>query len=163
MATLSELCESGVLDTIDQLEPDELPWRTLYGTTDFIAWLDQVLPRLSHNPLYGDLTPLEQVVALFHEYIIGDDFFSDRRFKKLSCTPEYYVWEFKTADIRIFGWVPRKDCFICCFGELKDNTVIYQSVGSYLAKTVFVRNNIALDEPKFVAGRSYVDVISNKN
>lgn len=162
MATLAELCDSGVLDTIDPLEPDELPWRTLYGTTDFLGWLDQGLPILDHNPLYAELTPIEQVFALFAEYVSGDDFFSDRRFKKLSWTPDRYVWEFKTEEVRIFGWAPQRDSFICCFGDSKDQIELANSYGRYIAQTVYVRDQIALNEPKCVTGGSYEDVISNK-
>lgn len=162
MATLAELCDSGILDTIDPLEPDELPWRTLYGTMEFLTWLDQVLPNLEHNPMYASLTPLEQVFALFAEYVSGDDFFSDRRFKKLNWKPDRYVWELKTDDVRIFGWAPKKDAFICCFGDAKDRIVIEDSYGRYIAQTVYVRDHIELNEPKCLTGGSYKDVISNK-
>tara|TARA_R110002110_G_scaffold137735_1_gene323067 strand:+ start:3809 stop:4300 length:492 start_codon:yes stop_codon:yes gene_type:complete len=162
MATLTELCDSGVIDTIDPLEPGELPWRTLYGTIDFLGWLDEGLPNLDHNPLYAELIPSEQVFALFAEYVSGDDFFSDRRFKKLHWRPDRYVWEFKTEEVRIFGWSPHKNAFVCCFGDSKDNIVRDDSYGRYIALTVYVRNNIDLNEPKCVTGRSYADVISNK-
>lgn len=162
MATLPELCEFGVLDTIDPLEPDELPWRTLYGTGDFIRWLETGLPSLYHNPLFAELSPVEQVFALFAEYAAGEDFVDDRRFKKLSCTPERYVWELKTEEVRIFGWVPSRDKFICCFGDSKDQIQLWNSYGSYIAKTVYVRNNLDLDDPKHVMGLGYPDVISNK-
>jgi hypothetical protein len=163
MTTLSELCDSGVLDTIDPLEPDELPWRTLYGTKDFIHWLDEGLPALEGNPLFAELTPVEQVFALFAEYVSGEDFFTDRRFKKLSSTPDRYVWEFKTEEVRIFGWVPHRDAFVCCYGESADKIKLEDSYGRYIAQTVFVREKLELDEPKFVKGRAYEDVISNKD
>jgi len=162
MATLTELCDSGVLDIINPLEPDELPWRRVYGTTEFLGWLDQVLPTLGHNALYAELTPLEQVFAFFAEYASGDDFFSDRRFKKLNWTPDRYVWELKTEEVRIFGWAPQKDAFICCYGDAADRIKVENSYGRYMAQTVYVRDNIALDEPKCVIGGVYSDVISNK-
>lgn len=162
MATLVELCESGVLDTIDPLEPDELPWRILYATTDFLHWAATVLPVLPHNPLYDKLTPIEQVFAVFAEYVSGDDFLTDRRFKKLSWTPEHHVWQIKTEEVRIFGWVPKKNVFICCFGDSADRIKTEDSYGRYIAQTVYTRNNLQLDEPRFVESKSYEDVISNK-
>lgn len=161
MATLIELCDSGALEVIDPLEAGELPWRNLYATMEFIEWLDGELPEVEHNALYSNLTPIEQVFAVFYEYVTGENFSSDRRFKKLHCTPNQHVWEFKTDEIRVFGWVPRKDAFICCFGDSKDNIEVNNSYGRYIAKTTNVRNTMDLDEPKLLESRSYLDVISN--
>jgi len=104
MTTLEELIENGELTNIDgNLEPGELPYRLLYGVPSFIEWLIQILPNLQTDPIYSEITPIEQVDAIFHSYILGDDIQSDRKFKKLSCTPNHHVWEFKTIDIRMFG------------------------------------------------------------
>ena len=161
MATLIQLCESGALDKIDPLEADELPWRELYGTADFVGWLSDALPALGHNDLYSNLSPQEQVFAAFSEYVLGEEFLDDRRFKKLSVTPEQFVWEIKTEEVRIFGWVPRVDAFICCFGDSKDQIVLEDSYGRYIAQTVYVRNQLDLDEPKLIASGELADVISN--
>lgn len=163
MATLEQLCNDGIIVAIDPLEPDELGWRRLYATPDFITWLDQSLPVLHHNPLYTDLTPLEQVFATFSEYVAGENFASDRRFKKLSWTPDQSVWEFKTDEVRIFGWIPCKDSFICCYGDSKDTVVTLNLVGRYIAQTSRVRQLLDLDEPKYVNGHGYNDVISAKD
>jgi hypothetical protein len=163
MATLLELCEQGVLDTIDPLEADEVPWRTLYGTAEFLAWLEHGLPSLNHNELYSDLSPEEQVFAAFAEYVSGEELLDDRRFKKLSCRPEHYVWELKTDEVRIFGWVPHRDAFICCFGDSKDRIVTFDSYGTYIARTVNVRNKLNLDEPKLLASGALKDVVSPKD
>ena len=163
MATLIDLQNSGALDSIDPLEPGELPWRTLYGTMDFLAWLDNCLPVLGHNNLYSDLSPLEQVFAVFAEYVSGQHFSNDRRFKKLSRLPEEFIWEIKTDEVRVFGWVPKKDVFICCYGDSKDRIEVQLSYGRYIAQTIYVRNLMDLDEPKCLTSGSYKDVISTKN
>ena len=163
MATLIELCESGALDRIDPLEPEEHPWRTLYGTIDFLRWLETGLPALAHNDLYSSLSPQEQIFALFAEYVAGDYFSTDRRFKKLSCTPNHHVWEFKTDEVRVFGWVPQKDAFICCYGDSKDQILIQDSYGRYIAQTAYARDQMLLDEPKCLTSEEYRDVISNKD
>jgi hypothetical protein len=161
MATLIELSKSPALEVIDPLEAGELSWRSLYATMGFIEWLDGSLPGVVHNTLYSDLTPTEQVFAVFYEYVIGDNFSSDRRFKKLNYTPSQHVWEFKTDEIRVFGWIPRKDAFVCCYGDSKDNIEVNNSYGRYIAQTAYVRNTIDLDEPKSLESRNYLDVISN--
>ncbi len=161
MATLIELCESGALEVIDPLEANELPWRNLYATMEFIEWLDGELPEIEHNTLYSDLTPTEQVFAVFYEYVAGENFSSDRRFKKLQYTPDHHVWEFKTDEVRVFGWIPCKDAFVCCFGDSKDKIEVNRSYGRYIAKTAYVRNMMDLNEPKCLEDRSYADVISD--
>lgn len=160
MATLIELCESGQLEKIDPLEEYEQPWRSLYATSDFIEWLDGDLPEIEHEELHADLSPLEQVFAVFHEYVSGQAFSSDRRFKKLSFSPEQFVWEIKTDSVRIFGWVPQKDAFICCFGASADKVKLLNLYGRYIAKTSYVRSQLELDEPKCCQSGDYEDVLS---
>lgn len=163
MATLIVLCESGLLETIDPLEEDELGWRTLYATPKFISWLDHVLPELGHNVLYSDLSPIEQVFAAFAEYCSGENMLDDKRFKKLRCSPEHFVWEIKTEEVRIFGWIPRKDAFVCCFGESKDQIMLLDSYGRYLAQTVYFRTQLDLDSPKCLEEGEIENVISTKS
>jgi hypothetical protein len=164
MATIASLCDEGHLVAIDPgLEPDELPKRRLFGTPEFVRWLDETLPGLLGDSIGADLSPFDQVYALFFEYVIGNAFSTDRRFKKLNGTPDHYVWEFKTDDVRVFGWVPQKDTFICCFGDSKVAIETFQKYGRYIAQTKFVRDNISLDAPKFIESVRYVDVISDED
>ena len=162
MATVLELCESLRLREISpELEPQELVHRCLYGTPDFVTWLENELPGYASDPVNIDMSPLEQVAVVFHAYVVGLPFSTDRRFKKLSWTPQHHIWEIKTDDIRIFGWIPRRDAFICCFGDLKSEIEIFRKYGLYIARTKYVRENMNLDEPKCVEGKDYNDVISN--
>jgi hypothetical protein len=161
MATLPKLCEEGGLVALDPgLGPDELPTRRLYGTPAFVEWLDNILPVISADSAEADLSAMEQVAALFHEYLIGAKFSDDRRFKKLNSTPSHHVWEFKTDDVRIFGWIPEKDVFVCCFGDSKDAIETFRKYGRYIAQTKYVRDHLDLDEPKHLEGKDYADVIS---
>lgn len=159
MATLIELCGSDKLRRIDVLEEDEQDMRILYATPPFIDWMDNKLPEMPLEEIYSDMTPEEQLFAAFAEYASGDDFSSDRRFKKLKYNPDYHVWEIKTDALRVFGWIPCKAVFICCFGE--DATHIKRSnlYLSYILQTQFVRNNLDLDPPKFLTSGDYADVL----
>lgn len=164
MATVIELCEDGALERIDvPLDANEQTWRRIYGTPEFIRWLEEKLPLLETTVIGGDTEPLEQVDAVFHEYIVGDRMVQDVRFKSLSWTPDYSIWEFKTADIRVFGWVPEKDVFICTFGDMKDDIELYNRYGRYIVQTKYVRDNLDLDEPKFIGSKDYSDVLSDAN
>lgn len=162
MATVIELCEDGALVRIDvPLDANEQPWRRIYGTPEFIGWLEEQLPLFQTTVIGGDIEPLEQVDAAFHEYVVGDRMVRDVRFKFLSWTPDYSIWEFKTADIRVFGWVPEKDVFICTFGDMKDDIELYKRYGRYIVQTKYVRDNLDLNDPKFIESKEYSDVLSD--
>lgn len=170
MATLLELCEKGDLVRIEPpLEAYELPVRCLYGTPEFIEWLENQLPDIQTDTLIdGDMTPFEQVAVLFVDYVSGEKFTEDRRFKRLTYTPDPYVWEFRTDHIRIFGWVPMRDAFICCCGESRDWLATlkrpgYNPYAKYMLQTQYIRETIALSEPKAVVSREFKDVISDEN
>ncbi len=164
MATLRMLEDSGVIVRIDPgLEPNELINRCLYGTTDFMQWLENELPNIEYNPMYADLTPMEQVAAMFSEYVTGMNFSTDRRFKKLNRTPSFNVWELKTEDVRIFGWVPQKDHFICACADSAPKIKQHDLYEGYMGQTKRVMDGMDLDEPKYLEGMEYSDVISNEN
>lgn len=165
MATIDVLISNEMLVNIEiELEHDALPCRRLLATPQFIQWLDEVLPNLQTAIIGGDLQPLEQVDFIFHEYISGEDINHDRRFKRLYSRPDdRHIWELKTQDLRIFGWVPQKDVFICCYGEMKDTLELMKAYPRFIALTVFVRNHIDLDEPNCIASREYTDVVSIKD
>jgi hypothetical protein len=161
MATLAEL-NGGPIVAIDVLPEDELPWRHIYGTQEFLQWMQDVLPFLVTTTVGSQLSPHEQVFASFDEFASGEPFNDDRRFKSLNRTPDLSVWEFKTDDVRIFGWIPCRDCFVATFGDLKDKIETMQLYGTYMAKTHFVRENLDLDAPKYLESKDYRDVISNR-
>lgn len=164
MATLDSLETSGNLVRIQvPLELHLQPWRSIYGTPDFIVWLDQQLPNIASTILGYEIEPIEQVDAVFHEYISGARMNFDRRFKKLSWTPDIFVWELKTPDIRIFGWVPKRDHLICTFGDSKDEIELRNKYGRYIAQTSYVRQQLDLDSPKCIESKEYDDVLSDAN
>jgi hypothetical protein len=161
MATLGSLEKSGDLVRIEDPEPGTQPWRCLYGTREFIKWLDEELNSFKTTVVGGEIEPIEQVDAVFSEFIAGENFDSERRFKKLSRRPDLFVWEFKTQDIRIFGWFPVKDHFICTYGDMKDEIELKNKYGRYMAQTEYFRQNLDLDEPKYIESGNYKDVLSD--
>ena len=162
MATLSTIVDNGDLIRIEiELDGDDQLWRLLYATPDFIEWLDQVLPRLKTNILGLDFSPMEQVDSIFESFACGRSLNSDRRFKKLRRTPDGFVWELKTPDIRIFGWFLAKDQFVCTFGVEKDHLELTNGYGRYIAQTMFIREQVDLDPPKHIEGSEYNDVLSD--
>lgn len=164
MSTLKELIENGELQEIEvNLAFDEQKWRRLYGTNEFIKWVTDELVNLK-SPLIGqDITPLEQVDAVFRDFIVGKDMQPNKVFKKLRFSPEVYVWEIRTWDIRIFGWFPLKDHFICVYGDRKEDIVTFNKYDRYIAQTKYFREQLMLNEPKFVESKKIKDVLSIAN
>lgn len=163
MATLGELSkgDSGPIRRIE-LELDEgLPHRFLYGTPGFIGWLENVLPDMKTGLMLADISPFEQVYERFRQYVVGENLDGDRRFAPLICDPETFVWELKTIDVRIFGWVPKMDHFICCFGGHADFIKQHKLYGGFIGQVDHVRSGMNLDTPKSVEFRNYENVLSD--
>ena len=162
MATLGALADAGALVRIEvDLDDEKQTWRCLYGTPEFVAWLQGVLPNLETGVMDAELSPSEQVFALFADFIEGQHFEEDRRFRRLRRTPDLSVWELKTIDVRIFGWFAAMDMFVCAFGDHKERILKLDSVGAYMAKTDYVRAKLDLDEPKFIHFEEYANVLSD--
>jgi hypothetical protein len=154
MATLDTLLSSGELVRILVPTPGELRKRWIYGFPDFQTWLVSALPKLEPGRLKAADPPSEQVDNALYRWIIGKDIVYTRHLNDLMPMVDE-VWEMKTADIRIFGWMylPRK--FIAVFGDYADFYKGKNRSKSYekaRERVIRERNGLDLDEPKFVKG-----------
>ena len=164
MATLEQLVEQGVLRKHEaDLEAWEMPERHLYLSDAF---------RLAASFLYiapkkrgRNVSPGDQVEQLFYDYVVGNPMTYSVHFRKLEPLTQH-LWEFKTQDVRVFGWFARQRHFVATFGELKDNlsrekqkvstNVLYKP---YIDHAKLTRDNLQLDAPKMITGLSYADVL----
>jgi hypothetical protein len=71
------------------------------------------------------------------------------------------VWELKTADVRLFGWFHQFDCFVGVVIDLKYRVQEYKLYSGYMGEVIRFRDNLDLDEPKFIPGGEPVNVVSN--
>ncbi len=136
------------------LDRNELEERLLYGLQDFTKWLEEDLPKLSPGRLKAAETPKEQIDYRLYQWIVGKDITYTRMFNDLTPMQDE-VWELKTADIRIFGWMYRPLIFIAVFGDYADLYKGPHAKKSYpdsRNKVVRARNALDLDEPKFARG-----------
>jgi hypothetical protein len=162
MATITSLSQSGVLTLIDAgLDADQQPWRLLYGTEDFIRWLDTQLVTLTSSLIGNMISPIEQVDALFADFVSGEPLVISRQFRQLRPSDQA-VWELKTDDIRIFGWFPLKDCFIAVYGAPADNVKDAGLYGTFRNLVAKRRDQLDLD-CGYIMGGNINDVISNKD
>jgi hypothetical protein len=160
MATLFELCDNGVLIRLDAgLGDGEFDERRIYLIPKVRDWIERDLPTLQ-STYQLELTPAEQLYALFYQFCVGKPLAGGGRYKKLN-PRDRHVWELKTGDLRIFGWFPQMDVFIVC--AIHDATRVkeIQLYAGFREEVVRVRNTMPLDEPKCIEGDEYDDVLSN--
>ncbi|MDP3161036.1 MAG: hypothetical protein Q8N31_13530 [Reyranella sp.] len=151
MATIGDLENAGKLIGHDaDLESHEFPTRWIHLAPQALAWLTTVLPSESADG-GRKISPYEQVEQIFYEYVIGRPMAYARDRKKLNPVG-YHVWEFKTPDARLFGWLPKRRHFIVVCGQMKRHLTNNKDYAPYVEKVVHFRSTLDLDEPKFLTG-----------
>lgn len=163
MATIAKLAEENRLFQIEpDLDPGVMPHRYMYAIPEFRGFLDDV--HQLESLWKQEQTPREQLDDLLVEFLGTEPFTIGRRFAPIYPARGKIwpgVWELKTPDLRIFGWFPRQNTFIAVKGshaqKLKDFPALY---GVCRDEVVRVRNELPLDEPKYIAGEEYSDVVS---
>jgi hypothetical protein len=151
MATIHELRTAGKLFPYEtELDVREFRERWIDFTPSGVSWLENVLPG-EVSDAGRKLSPLEQVEQIFHDYIIGRVMQYEVDRKRLVPDRDF-VWEFKTPDVRVFGWLPRKRHFIVVDGGMRRDLKPYAKYAPYIQKVVSVRDGLDLDAPKYLEG-----------
>jgi hypothetical protein len=154
MATLDILLGRQALVRILVPVGREPKLRWIYSFPRFQDWLANELPSLTPGRLQAADPPDEQVDSFLYRWITGKDIIYSRQFQDLMPMTDE-VWEIKTADTRIFGWMHQPRKFIAVFGDYADLYKGRNRTRSYedaKRKVIRDRNNLDLDEPKFVSG-----------
>ena len=73
------------------------------------------------------------------------------------------IWELKTSDLRIFGWFHAKDCFIGYRAEHADFVKKHNLYYGLASEAARFRDQLDLDEPKFIPGDDPNVILSNYN
>jgi hypothetical protein len=154
MATLDTLLNRQELVRILVPTDGEPRLRKIYGFPVFQNWLANELPRLVQGRLRAADPPQEQVDDILYRWITGKRLLYTRQFQDL--TPQSdEVWEMKTADIRIFGWMYRPRTFIAVFGDYADlykGRTPRRSYEDAKRKVKSARDALDIDPPKFTGG-----------
>lgn len=165
MATIPSLLLSGAIFKLEaELDEDEQELRIIYTSPSLKVWIENELPNL--QSFFGTETdPLEEFVALHGVYASGLPLIFERDFKAFQRRPLTPmgdgVWYLKTRDLRIFGWFIAKDCFVGVVADTFERVKKYNLYQGYRGEVTRFRNELQLDEPKFVPGENPDDVISN--
>lgn len=99
-------------------------------------------------------TPAEQLINRLIQWITGEPMVHDRMFKDMEPQRDG-VWELKTADLRIFGWMYKPKKFIAVCGGYTDDYKEPTKIKNYAddkRAVMTARNALPLDGEKFVMG-----------
>ncbi len=151
---------AGLIKLDPMLEAQEQEWRTIY-----------ILPRLA--PSVADLptwqshwkveqSPGQQMDSLLEVFCSGETLAFGPQIKPLVHLSDG-VWELKTPDLRLFGWFPHKDCFICGALDTAFNVKSYNLYRGYAGEVARYRTQLDLNDPKFIPGDDPNDVVTNWN
>jgi hypothetical protein len=154
MATLDTLLGSHALVRILLPTNGEPRRRWIYGFPEFQTWLHVDLPNLEPGRLQSPDPPKEQVDNILYRWITGRDIIYSRQFKDLMPQRDE-VWEIKTADIRIFGWIYQPLKFVAVFGDYADLYKGRNARRNYddaVQRVKNKRDGLDLDPPKFATG-----------
>jgi hypothetical protein len=160
MATVIELDRRGDLFKLDVLEQGVQEFREFYVSPLLHGWITGTLPGMA-SVCGVQLSPQEQVFSFVELFCAGERLAYGHQFKPLTHITDG-IWEFKTTDIRVFGWFKQKDCFI---GAVADDATRIKNHNLYVGyanvTTKQFRDRLDLDGPKFVSGDDPHAVVSN--
>jgi hypothetical protein len=128
--------------------------RELYAFPECLDWMRRKVPTMVTGRVASAFTPAEQLMLRLTQWIVGDEIVHNRMFKDME-PQSHGVWELKTADLRIFGWIYRPRKFIAVRGGYTDDykeptkTKYY---GDDKRAVLAARNALPLDGGKFVLG-----------
>lgn len=160
MPTILDLVVSGDLIKVDpDLDEDELELRALYLVRGGDVQCDALLAGMV-SQWDIETSPSEQFDELIYHFATGGALECPRQFHVLGHRRDG-VWELKTADLRLFGFFPAKDVFICTDVADANRVKAAGQYSSYCEQSWFKRDRLDLDEPKFISGTDPRDVVSN--
>lgn len=156
MATLSTLSGTGgpLTYLTVSLGIGQQTQRSIYGLPEFMERLTNDLPTWECGRLKAAQTPQEQMDRILDTWISGREVRYGRMFKDLMPATDE-VWEFKTADLRVFGWIYRPCIFIAAllgYADLYKPPSASKSYVDARNSVVAMRNGLDLDEPKYAKG-----------
>ena len=128
--------------------------RKIYAYPECLEWMKTKVPGMATGRVQSDLTPAEQLIRRLMQWIVGDELVYSRMFKDMEHQSDG-VWELKTDDLRIFGWIYRPKQFIAVCGGYADDYKEPTKTKNYaddIRTVIQARNALPLDGVKFVTG-----------
>ena len=152
MATLEQLVALGKLKKHEpDLEANEQPVRFVYLSPDAAAWAEGPLQTANH--IGRNLSPYEQAELVLYNFVKGRPLAYGSGYHPLDPLPKW-IWELKTADVRLIGWFARRATFVVACGAFKRNLLKRAHYTPHIEHAVSFRHGLDLDPPKAVTGVS---------
>jgi hypothetical protein len=155
MATFAKLLEERRIIRITvPLPRGKFPERKLYAYPECLEWARTNIPQMVTGRVASDFSPKEQITLRLQQWIAGDPMEYGRMFHDMDPNTDG-VWEMKTADLRLFGWMYRPREFIAVGGGYADDYKEPTKTKDYADDrrvVIAARNALPLDGQKFVTG-----------
>lgn len=160
MATILELVARGDLVKLDpQLDPDEQEFRLVY----FVRRVSMGLPaQLEQMQSLKNIeqSSAEQLDEILYNFTSGKPLGYPRDFHEMYHRGEGF-WELRTADVRVFGFFPQKDWFVCTDVADKNRLMQFRLTNQYVAQGKRRRAELDLDHPGWIESVEPRDVVSD--
>lgn len=155
MATFDKLLEAkALIRVMFPLPRGQFHERKMYAYPDCLTWMRTEVPRMATGRINSALTPKEQLIERLRQWMSGDPMRYGPWFHDMD-PRSHGVWEIKTHDLRIFGWMYRPKSFIAVRGgyadDYKEPTKI-KTYGDDRDEVVKARDVLPLDGKKYAEG-----------
>jgi hypothetical protein len=128
--------------------------RKFYAYPECLEWMRNEVPQMVTGRIKSDFTPYEQLMERLRQWMAGDPMAYGPMFHDMEPATDE-VWELKTADLRIFGWMYQPREFIAVRGGFADDYKEPTKTKNYAderREVIRARDALPLDGAKFVRG-----------
>lgn len=128
--------------------------RKIYLFPACATWIRTEVPQMVTDRMNAATSPVEQLRERMRQWIAGEAMREGRWFHDLA-PKENCIWELKTFDLRIFGWMYRPREFIAVRGGYADDYKEPTKMKTYAEErqhVIAVRDALPLDGAKFATG-----------
>jgi hypothetical protein len=154
MATFDSLLGKQIIRVKLPLPNGQFDERKVYAYPECLEWMKAKVPTMVTGRVQSDFTPAEQLIRILMKWITGKPMAYGRMLKDMTPRSDE-VWEMKTADLRIFGWMYRpKELIVVCGGYADDykEPTKTKNYADDRREVVAARDALPLDGQKFVTG-----------
>jgi hypothetical protein len=154
MSTFDSLVAAkSLIQVVLSLPRGQFHERKIYAYPECVEWMKSVRQMVTGR-VASDFTPQEQLVERLRQWMSGDSIVYDRMFHDMEPRAEN-VWEMKTADLRIFGWMYKPKVFVAVRGGYADDYKEPTKIKNYADdrnEVLKARDALPLDGEKFAEG-----------